>query len=172
MGRELKRKQAKREGKNVKEVQKSEVDKPLSWKSFVAIILGLFLVAGIFYIIGGVFITKDIKWFDKDETTEEIVTNKILGVNSLKQTEEEYYVYFYSSSEKDSEVDTAISSINDKVYHVDLDSDFNSRFVGEPSGIVSNIEDLRVENPTIMKVVSGNIKELYSGSEEIKIAFK
>ena len=172
MGRELKRKQAKREGKNVREVQKVEKGNTLTLKSFITVLVVLLLMFGIVYIITGLFITKDIKWFDKTEETEQVVTGKILGINTLKQSEEEYYVYFYSNKETNSEVDSAISKINNKIYRVDLDSDFNSNFVGEPTGIVENIEDLKVSNPTIIKVLSGKIVELYSGVEQIKIAFE
>ena len=172
MGRELKRKQAKKEGKNVREVQKVEKGNTLTLKSFITVLVVLLLMFGIVYIITGLFITKDIKWFDKTEETEQVVTGKILGINTLKQSEEEYYVYFYSNKETNSEVDSAISKINNKIYRVDLDSDFNSNFVGEPTGIVENIEDLKVSNPTIIKVLSGKIVELYSGVEQIKIAFE
>ena len=56
MGRELRRKQAKREGKNVREVQKINKDKPLSPKTFAIIIGVLLLFFVILYILTGLFI--------------------------------------------------------------------------------------------------------------------
>ena len=80
MGRELNRKQAKREGKNVREVQRQNKDKPLEMKTFIIIIVTLLLFFVILYIITGLFITKEIKWFDKKDSTSDNyteITNKI-----------------------------------------------------------------------------------------------
>ena len=86
--------------------------------------------------------------------------------------EEEYYVYFYDTKDEDSGVTEVLYSLMDKVYRVDLNDDFNSNFVGEPSGIVENISDLKVSNPTIIKVSSEKIVAFYNGAEEIAIALQ
>ena len=57
-------------------------------------------------------------------------------------------------------------------YRVDLNDDFNSNFIGEPSGIVDNINDLKVTNPTVIRVSSEEILDFYSGADEIKEAFR
>ena len=145
MGRELKRKQAKRDGKNVKEVQKKNKDKPLSPKTFITILVVLLLFFVILYLITGLFITK---------------------------VEEEYYVYYYDSTEEDTEVSNTLYSVSEKVYRVDLNDAFNSNFVGEPSGIVEDIDSLKVSNPTLIKVSSEKIIAFYNGAEEIKIALE
>lgn len=171
MGRELRRKEAKRNGKDVRSVQKLNKDKPLSMKTFIAIIVALLVIFVILYILTGIFITKEIKWFEKDETTtaDDVITisNKILGASSLRQSEEEYYVYYYDVNNEDSNVATVISNLTSKVYRVDLSDDFNSNFIGEPSGIVSNISDLKVSDPTVIKVISSTISEYYNGVDEI-----
>ena len=171
MGRELKRKQAKREGKNVKEVKMKNQKQELKPKTFATIIIVLLLFFAILYLITGLFITKDIKWFDKKEsekTEQTSISNKILASDSLRQTEEEYYVYFYDTTNEDSSVSNIVSSINEKVYRVDLHDDFNSNFIGEESGIVENISDLKVSDPTVTKVSREKIVEFYGGSENIK----
>lgn len=172
MGRELKRKQAKRDGKNVKDVQKKNVEQPLKPKTFIILLVVLFLFFVILYILSGLFITKEIKWFNTNSENETIkeVENKILAIESLKQSEEEYYVYFYDTTEENSDVSSKVRMLSGKVYRVDLNDGFNSNFIGEPSGIVDNINDLKVSNPTIIKVVSEKIIEFHSGIEEIKLA--
>ena len=174
MGRELKRKQAKKDGKNVKEVQKKTQEKPLSPKAFVGILIMLLLFFVLLYIITGLFITKELKWFNNGSKNDDVVEieNKILATDSLRQVEEEYYVYFCDTTDEDSEVTNILYSIPDKVYRVDLHDDFNSNFVGESSGIVENISDLKVSNPTVIKVTSERITAFYSGAEEIKLALK
>lgn len=177
MGRELKRKQAKREGKNVREVQKQNENKPLSPKVFTMILVGMLAFFICLYIITGVFITKDLKWFNNSGNANvnegANIENKILAVDSLRQMEEEYYVYFYDTSkEEDSEVSNLISSSSLKVYRVDLNDAFNSNFVGEPSGIVSSIENLKVSNPTVIKVSSEKIVAFFDGKDDIKIGLQ
>lgn len=174
MGRELKRKQAKKDGKNVREVQKKNVEKPLSPKAFISILVMLILFFIILYILTGLFITKELKWFNNNSKDDEVVQieNKILAVDSLRQIEEEYYVYFYDTTDENSEVESVLYSAIDKVYRVDLHDDFNSNFVGEPSGVVENISDLKVSNPTLIKVSSEKIAEFHNGAEAIKNALK
>ena len=92
----------------------------------------------------------------------------ILAPYMYEQTEEEYYVYFYDTTNEDSSVSNIVSSITEKVYRVDLHDDFNSNFIGEESGIVENISDLKVSDPTVIKVVGEKIVEFYGGSEDIK----
>lgn len=169
MGRELRRKQAKREGKNVREVQKNRQGKPLSIKTFITIMVLFAIFFVVLYILTGIFVTKEIKWFNNNTNEENSVEleNKILAADSLRQTEEEYYVYYYDSSKEDREVANAIYLVKEKIYRVDLKDAFNSNYIGEPSGKVNSIEELKVSDPTLIKVVSEEIVEFYSGTEEI-----
>ena len=170
MGRELKRKQAKRDGKNVREVEKINKEKPLSPKTFIIIMIVLIVFFIILYFLTSIFITKEIKWFDKNDNEEQTttITNKILAVDTLKQTEETYYVYYYDTTDEDSEVSSTINTLSEKVYRVDLNDAFNTNFVGDPSGVTSDINNLKVSNPTVVKVVSEQMTEFYTGKEEIK----
>lgn len=172
MGRELRRKQAKREGKNVREVQKSVKEKGISPKTFVIIMTVLLLFFVILYLLTGIFITKEIKWFSKDNDDSVIeIENKILAVDSLSQGIGEYYVYFYDTTNEDYEVSNAIGLPIEELYRVDLSDEFNSNFIGEPSGIVDDINSLKVSDPTVIKVSANKIIEFYNGAEEIKNAF-
>ena len=176
MGRELKRKQAKKDGKNVREIQKKDIDKPLSPKTlgYILVVLVLFFVT--LYVLTGLFITKELNWFginDKGEVEDIVnIENKILATDSLRQTEEEYYVYYYDTTDEDTEVSSKLYLLSETVYRVDLNDGFNSNFVGEPSGVIENINDLKVSNPTLIKVSSESIVEFYSGAEEIKSAIE
>ena len=176
MGRELRRKEAKRNGKNVREVQKLNKEKPMTMKQFITIIVVLLVFFVILYILTGIFITKDIKWFDKKDntTTDDVstISNKILGVDSLRQSEEEYYVYYYDTTNENSDVTSAVNNLTTKVYKVDLHDAFNANIVGDPSGIVSNISELKVADPTVIKVVNSTITEYYTGVEQITTTLK
>ena len=43
----------------------------------------------------------------------------------------------------------------------------NSNFVGEASGVVDTIENLKVSDPTLIKVSDERIVEFYTGKDEI-----
>lgn len=172
MGRELKRKQAKKEGRNIKEIQTKNKDLNTMKPKTLFIILGvLVLFCVILYFITSIFVTKDIKLNNNKNDNEEVtnISNKILASDSLRQTEEIYYVYYYDTTNEDSSITSIVASLEDKVYRVDLNDAFNSNFVGEPSGIVDNINNLKVKDPTVIKVESEKIVAFYNGSEEIKI---
>ena len=144
-------------------------------KTFITIIVTLIVFFIILYILTGIFITKDIKWFEKKDTTdttENTISNKILGVDSLRQAEEEYYVYYYDTTNENSDINSIVNSLSEKVYRVDLHDDFNSNLIGEPSGVVSDISQLKVSDPTIIKVVSSTITEFYNGVEQIEATLK
>lgn len=173
MGRELKRKQAKKEGRNVKEIQakKQEVNqlKPKSLLIILGFVVGFFVIL---YFITAIFITKDISFGNKDSDNSEsnsadTIYNRILAVDTLKQMEDEYYVFYYDSSDDNTSISSRVDILPNKVYRVDLSDSFNDNYVGTASGIVDDISDLRVENPSIVKVSMGKIIEFYSGSEEV-----
>ena len=168
MGRELRRKQAKRDGKNVREVQKKIQDKPLSPKTFMVIMVFLVLFFAILWLLTDMFITNKSKWFGTNEEENIVqIENKILATDSLSQTEEEYYVYYYDTEEENAEIKNKLYSVKEKIYRVDLHDDMNSNFVGEVSGIVESIENLKVSDPTLIKVSSERIVEFYTGKDEI-----
>ena len=174
MGRELRRKQAKREGKNVREVQKKRAEKPISPKTFVVIMATLLVFFVVLFILLGLFVTGELKWFDKNDNGETVIQieNKILAVDTLKQSEEEYYVYYYDAKEENSDVANTLYGRMEKIYRVDLNDGFNTNYVGEPSGVVDDIESLKVSNPTLIKVSFGRMVAFYSGTEEITSALK
>lgn len=175
MGRELKRKQAKREGRNVREVQiKKQKANEIKPKTLFVILGGLVILFVILYLITGLFITKDFSLGKKnnntssdDSTNSSSVSNKILAVDSLNQSDDDYYVYYYDSSDKNDNISSSVDNLSNKVYRVDLNDGFNSNYVGDVSGIVDDISELRVISPTIIKVSNGRIIEFYSGREEV-----
>lgn len=167
MGRELKRKEAKREGKSIKEVNTNK-EKPMTPKGLVVALVVVIVLFGLTYLLTGIFATKDIKLFSTKKESEEVsntIYNRILASETLNQKENNYYVYYYDTTKEDSEITDVIYSLTESVYRVDLNDDFNANFVGEPSGKVSSIENLKVSNPTLVKVSEGEIIEYYSGDE-------
>lgn len=171
MGRELRRKQAKKEGKSLEVINKENED---TIKKYIINIISIVLIITVIYLICGLFITKEIDWFSKKEDTKESenkVTNTILASEIFKQSEEKYYVYFYNFDEKetDGKITNIVNNINDeKVYKVNTNSALNANYVSDESNrSATSLEDLKVTTPTLIKIVNDSIEAYYEGNEII-----
>ena len=169
MGRELRRKQAKKEGKSLQSNNNIEPPK-VEFKKYLIIIGILLLVFVSIYLISGLFITKEIKWFnkDKDNKVETNTNESILASAIFKQSEEEYYVYFYDFTKPEINIENAVNTkLNgQKVYRVDTSSALNSNYVSESSNkSAKTLEDLKVVSNTVIKISGNTIVEYYEGKE-------
>ncbi len=175
MGRELRRKQAKKDGRSL---EKETLDANNQFKKYL---INVFVIVGIFsliYLLSALFITKEVNWFSKDKTKDDTsstssVANSILASVIFKQSEESYYVYFYDFDEeaKDSAITTLVNNnlTTSKVYKVDTSSAMNANFVGETGNKnAKSLEDLKVVNHTLIKVTGETISEYYEEDEITK----
>jgi len=168
MGRELRRKQAKKEGKSL---EKEEIVEKNQIKKFAIITCSLIIAISIIYLTTALFITKELDWFDKkEEETEEkdSISNSILASSTFKQKETEYYVYFYDFKEEKNQITDAVNSklTNSKVYKVDTTSAMNANYVGKESNKkAKTLNELKVIAPTLIKVSNGTIVEYYEGQD-------
>ena len=166
MGRELRRKQAKKEGKSLKKeihIEENEI------KQFIKITLLLVFIISVIYLISALFITKELDWFDnKNEENNTLVENTILAAEIFKQKEEEYYVYFYNYQDEDIEVTSHINNrlSSKKIYKVDTSSVLNNKYVSKVSNkAAKKLEELKVKEPTVIKVTGETISEYYERQE-------
>ena len=166
MGRELRRKQAKKEGKSLQRevpVEKNQI------KGLLVITLILVLIIAAIYLLSALFVTKELDWFDKDEETPEtLVDNTILASEIFKQKEDTYYVYFYDYDEEDTEISETVNRVlsTEKVYKVDTGSALNSRYVSEDTNKkAKTLENLKVKSSTVVKVSGEEIVEYYEDDE-------
>ena len=169
MGRELRRKQAKKEGKSLERVEIEETNQIKKLIINVIVIVGIF---AIIYLVSALFITKELNWFSKEKTenTNSSVSNSILASTIFKQSEEEYYVYFYDfdEDEKSSSITTLVNNslTNDKVYKVNTSSAMNANYVGTTSNKnAKNLDELKVVAPTLIKISGDTITEYYEKNE-------
>ena len=167
MGRELRRKQAKREGKSI---QKEEIVEKNQIKQLISITIILVVIIGLIYLISALFVTKELDWFDKndDTTIPTLATNTILASEIFKQSEEEYYVYFYDYKDEDTDISSHITSklSSSKVYKVDTNNGLNNKYVSEKSNKkAKNLDELKVKAPTLIKINGEKISAYYEGDE-------
>jgi len=181
MGRELERKRAKRDHKNVKEVtakkkKENTVDPKKEIKVLIRNVIIVLVTAAIAYFLVAIFVTKEIKLdFLNGEKEEESDINynryHILANETFKQAEESYYVFFYDFSGgtlKDIETLFVTKLTSSTIYYVDTSSALNHNFVketGNPN--VTSISDLSVVAPTLIKVENGMKTLYFEGSTNI-----
>lgn len=167
MGRELRRKQAKKEGKSL---EKDKLENTNQIKKFIIIIFSLVITFFVIYTISATFITKELKLFNNKQTNDvpSNINNSILASSIFKQAEEEYYVYFYNFSEKDQTITNLVNSklTESKVYKVDTSSSMNANYVSDTSNKeAKNLEQLKVIENTLIKIVGDSIVEYYEKDE-------
>lgn len=168
MGRELRRKQAKKEGKSLERPQELENNQIKKYVINIIAILGVF---ALIYLVTALFITKELDWFKKDKEEESETTSNsdtILAASIFKQSEETYYVYLYDFGEEKSEITDLVNSnlSGEKVYKVDTTSAMNANYVSEESNkAAKTLEELKVKAPTLIKVSGDTITEYYENEE-------
>lgn len=173
MGRELRRKQAKREGKSLKN---EEIKEEYNVKKIVITCVIVLVSIGLVYLISALFITKELDWFSKEEVKDNTsgVENSILASAIFKQKEDEYYVYFYDFNEDNNMYKNIVSSklSSKKVYNVDTSSGLNSNYVSDVSNKkATGLDDLKVVNDTVIKIVGDTIVEYYEKDEINNIGY-
>lgn len=183
MGRELKRKEAK---KNKKQNNNSNVDlnTNINMITLLKLVFFIILFLLVIYYLLAVFVTKEIdissKGANDDKQTVEnqtAVSDKILASNIFNQKDEAYYVYFYDFNSKDEQDDLSSlisEKIKEKVYKVDTGSGLNSKYVTDKEGNTKakNLEDLKVISNTLIKIENDKITEYYEGKNTIMKGIK
>jgi len=184
MGRESRRKEAKRNGRDVKKTSSSEnlntlMDKNSSIKIIVVVISLLVLL----YLILAIFITKELDLStDKNDDSEvsnndtdnSSVSNAILASATFNQSEEVYYVLFYGfEDEDDKKIAELVSNglTDNKVYKVDIESGMNNNYVDTVSNpSVSTLETLKVSDnvPTLLRVSADSVDLYLEGNDSIE----
>ena len=172
MGRELKRKQARKQ--NVKVTKKQEeLDYDIKKGTFIKLVLSILLILVVLYYSIAIFITKEIRisWINDNatETSSDEEINKILAKNTFNQKEETYYVYFYNFTGEDQNIANAIGLADAPVYHVDTNSALNKNYVTVESSNrnATTLAELKVKEPTFIKISSDKIIAYYEGPNEI-----
>ena len=175
MGRELKRKENKKNQHKVKNKQE-ELDISIKGSTIIKVVAVVALILLVLYYIVAVFITKEIDVSGNknsqasDTTSTNNVSGRILASSTFEQQEEVYYVYFYDFKDEDKEIANIISSRSDlTIYFVDTSSSLNQNYVTKESGnkSVTGITDLKVKAPTLLEITNDRVTGYYEESSSI-----
>lgn len=174
MGRELRRKEEKKRKKSKKEI---ELDTKIQISTVFKILITCIIILFVLYYFLAVFVTKEINISKNNENNSENnntntggVTNQILASSIFHQPEEEYYVYFYNFSDEDESISRIIENHSDwKIYRVDTNSSLNQNYVTNDNSNrnVTGLNDLKVKNPTLIRIENDHVVDYYEDKEEI-----
>ncbi len=156
----------KRKRYNVEE--NTSVEFKASMKGTIITIIGVLIVLGLFYLLT-LYITA--KGEKKEIAPANISYEKITVGSILNRKDKSYLVVLYDR-ENDNEITAAISNYNGKhkvdAYYVDLADGLNKKYVSNKANTnISDISELRVKNPTMLKVSNKKIEEVFDSKESI-----
>lgn len=170
----------------MKNIQKQKIDKNKkeekdNYFKFVTTLAILLLIFVITYFLIGLFYTKEINFNKKEDESAEIsVDNTTIMIGQLfDQVQSEYYVLIYDVSDKDSSIASWLSVYKNKdnalsVYTVDSTKKFNSKYITNDNSNknASDLSNLKVKSPTLIKISNKSISEYIEGEEDIINIFK
>ena len=139
-------------------------------KTIIIIVVAVVLLVGM-YFLTTVILNKDSD--DTSKITENAIQyDEILAGESFNQSEDEYYVIYYDSSNEYSVISSLISSYqlnnsDTKLYSVDLADGMNKKYVTDGNIVTDNASSLRVKDTTLLKFNNGEVSEVITDTNEI-----
>ena len=132
------------------------------------------------YFLLGLFYTKEIDFNkEKEKEAEVSIDNETIMLSQMfEQSEKDYYVLIYDTSDKVSSIDSWLSIYKNKsdalkVLKVDSNKKFNAQYLSEESNPnATGLSDLKVKAPTLIKVSDKSIVEYIEGEDSIVNTFK
>ncbi len=148
--------------------------------TLIKILIGVLIFLGFTYLITGL-LTGEIKLGKKDKdivTEAEIQYEEILAGETLNRTETDYYVMYFNFTDN---IASSYITLKDTYlkkekalgfYLVDLEKGFNKGFVAQNDENTdkinfNNISELKVKNPTILKISNHKVVERVEGKDKI-----
>ena len=136
----------------------------------------IIIVVAVILLVAMYFLTTFI--LNNDDTEEERITentiqyDEILAGQSYNQSDDEYYVIYYDSTDEYSTIGSLISSyqLNNtdvKLYSVDLSNGMNSKYVTDSDVVTDNASSLKVKDTTLLRFEDGEVVETITDLDEI-----
>ena len=139
-------------------------------KTIIIIVVAVVLLVGM-YFLTTVILNKDSD--DNSKITENAIQyDEILAGESFNQSEDEYYVIYYDSSNEYSVISSLISSyqLNNtetKLYSVDISNGINSKYVTDGKIVTKDASSLRVKDTTLIKFNDSEVSKVITDVNEI-----
>ncbi len=139
-------------------------------KTIIIIVVAVVLLVGMYFLTTLILESDN---SDEEKVTEnDIQYDEILAGESFNQTEEEYYVIYYDSTDEYSTISSLISSYqlnnaDTKLYSVDLSNGMNKKYVTDGDIVTEDASSLRVKADTLLRFNNGEVSEVITDTSEI-----
>ncbi len=108
------------------------------------------------------------KEYTLSDKKDDIITNEILASQTFDRTEDEYLVAFYEFGSKEDLSTKLLNIKNKKIYKVNLANAMNKNIIDTSSNDkATNIEELKVNGTTLIKLKDNKITMFLEGYDEI-----
>lgn len=169
----MKVKSVKRERNKAKEVQRTAKDEA---KSFVYTLVGVLAFLGLSYL--GVIGMQALGVFDKGYTApskeETEISHEFISIGTVFNRDLDTYYVLFDNYENQYTKDTYINylvdyEVKEKVYKVDMNDLNNSNYSSEEANpTAQKVEDLKINDITLIKISKGKNVKYITGSENIE----
>ncbi len=149
-------------------------------KHFIIILIIILLLIVGAYFFTRIFVSKDLlNNEEKTVTPGNIDYDTTLIGAMLNKPEEEYYVMLYNNKDADYIYYTGIannySNVKNhlKIYLADISNELNKNYISEEENLkIENIEDFKINTPTLLKIKKGKVSDVYKTKEEMADVLK
>ena len=152
---------------------KKEDENPV--KSFVVTLsyVLVFLLGAYLIILGLQKLGLFLEGYTEPNREETVIDYEFINANTVfNRDEKEYYVLFdnYDSDyTKDAYVNDLVDALKTRVYNVDMSKKINSIYKADKANKkASKVEELAINDTTLIKIKSGRIVDYLVGSEDIE----
>lgn len=164
--------------KTLKKVE-NEISESASLKSRLIVVVGVLVFIALFYLLA-IHITNKNANIDSNENNnvnENSDYSEILFGTTFNRSESEYLVVFYDKSDEEinsslggSVMDYVAKEDNLTTYTVDMSNMYNKAYntTEDTNKAPSNVDELRINGPTLIKISKGNVVEYIEGLESVK----
>ena len=162
-----------------KNYYKTTTTTELDYMRVIKITIGVLITLALVY-FGTAIMSGELK-LKKEKKEEKVTTvsySNILAGETFNRSPIDYYVFFYQSSDNFADYyKQLISNYNYRTdslpfYYVDLDDKLNKEYlISEDDtntyGTPTNISDLKVENPTIIRIRNKQVFDFIKGKDAV-----
>ena len=136
----------------------------------------IIIVVAVVLLVGTYFLTTLILESDNNDderiTENAIQYDEILAGESFNQSEDDYYVIYYDSTDEYSTISSLISSYqlnntDTKLYSVDLANGMNKKYITDGDVVTTNASSLKVKDTTLLKFKNGKVTDTITDITEI-----
>ena len=136
----------------------------------------IIIVVAVVLLVGTYFLTTLILESDNNDderiTENTIQYDEILAGESFNQSEDDYYVIYYDSTDEYSTISSLISSYqlnntDTKLYSVDLANGMNKKYITDGDVVTTNASSLKVKDTTLLKFKNGKVTDTITDITEI-----